>query len=199
MKVTINKITVENPAAYLLNRYRTAVTNHINGALDTIIANNGNHPAVMATLDQMYEDAQQLRMMGLINDREYDAIAAIAFDVVCGDNETHLLLPEIHTVRDAQGEYLYTITDAKQIVREGIASPINRCLRFLTNSNAEEWKQDGWENEEEYHKCIFKTIHNIMRLGKIIGATTEKDHDYVTQRLMQCVDTKELHEVVFGD
>ena len=39
MKVKVIKIKTKNPAAYLMNKYRAIVTEHINGALHIIAVN----------------------------------------------------------------------------------------------------------------------------------------------------------------
>lgn len=196
MQVKVTKIKTKNPATYLLNCYRSAASKHINGALDTIIANHGNNNAVMATLNQIYEDAQQFRIIGLINDREYDAIAAIAFDVVCGDI-THLDLPHIHYVNNSRGEKLRTLNELKTVMRESIAEPVNSCLRCLTAPN-NEWKQEGWNSEEEYHQGLLQFVHNIMRVGKIIGITTEHDHHMVTMHMQECIAEKKFRAITLG-
>lgn len=182
MKVTVKRITIDNPAAYLFNKYRLAASNHINCALRTIVANDGNYSAVMATVDQLYEDLQNLKLIGILSDRDYDAAAAIAFDVLSGDHESGLNLPDIAHIYDMNGDTLYTLNECQATVRMAIATTVNRCLSFLTDKS-EEWKKDGWETEEEYHKFVRKTIHNIMRIGKIIGATTERDHDMVSEAI----------------
>ena len=182
MKVPVKCITIDNPATYLFNKYRTAAANHINCALRTIVANAGNYPAVMATVDQLYEDLQNLKLIGILSDRDYDAAAAIAFDVLSGDHESGLNLPDIAHVYDMHGDVLFTMQECQRTVRLAIATPVNKCLAFLTDKT-EEWKNDGWETVEEYHKFVRKTIHNIMRIGKIIGATTESDHDIVSEAI----------------
>lgn len=198
MKTNVTTILVENPATYLFNKYRTAAVNHINCALDTIVANQGNSAAIMATADQMYEDLQQLRIIGVISEREYDAAAAITFEVLCGDNQ-HFVLPDVACIRDGDGKILYKLSECKSLVRTAIIESINKCFDFLINSTESEWREDGWETEDEYHKCIFRTVHNIMRLGKIISATTEKDHDKVTNHMKTCIETKKFTPMKLGD
>ena len=182
MKVTVKPIAVDNAATYLFNQYRTAAANHINLALRTMAANADNPPAVMATVNQLYEDLQNLKLIGILSDRDYDAAAAIAFEVLAGDYETCLCLPDITHVCDMAGEPIETIAECKDTVRTAIITPINRCLTFLVDTT-DAWKEDGWETEDEYQQFVRKTIHNIMRIGKIIGATTERDHDMVSEAI----------------
>lgn len=197
MKVSVTTLSVRNPATYLFNKYRAAATNHINCALDTIVINNGNSAAVMATANQLYEDLQQLLIIGLISEREYDAVAAVTFEVLCGDNQ-HFVLPEISCVKTITGESVYEFAECKTLVCAAIITPINKCIDFLVNTTEEDWKADGWETKEEYHQYLLKAVHNFMRLGKIIGATTEKDHDNVTMHMKQCVETNSFTEFSFG-
>ena len=189
MQVTPKKIAVNNPAAYIIDQYRTAAANHINGALNTMRANAGNHPAVMATVNQLYEDLMHLQMMGLLSERDYDAAAAIAFETLAGAGVA-LSLPEINVVRDEDGEDVYAAAEAKELVRAAIAAPVNKCIKHLLSDAEDDWREDGWETREEYDQCLMKTVHNLMRVGRIVGATTEKDHDKVTEHMKQCIETK---------
>lgn len=199
MKVKVIKIKTQNPAAYLMNKYRAIVTKHINGALHIIAANNRNHTAVMATADQLYEDLQQLQMIGLISLREYDAAAAVAFDVICGDCDTQLSLPDVTVVRGQDGSQVHTLNGLKRRMRDAIAEPVNQCLSFMVNTPESQWKEDGWKTEDEYHQYLCKTMHNLMRLGTIIGITSETDHRRITEHLQWCVQSKQFAAITLDD
>ena len=199
MKVKVIKIKTKNPAAYLMNKYRAIVTEHINGTLHIIAVNSRNYPAVMATVDQLYEDLQQLQMIGLISAREYDTAAAIAFDVICGDSDTQLSLPDVCVVRNEHGERICTLNEFQCVIRDAIAQPVNQCLSWLVQTTESQWQEDGWDTEEEYHQCLCKTSHNLMRLGKIVGITSEKDHRRVTEHIKWCLKEKQFIKITLGD
>lgn len=190
MQVQPKKIVTDNPAAHLINTYRTAAANHINLAYRTMAANAGNYPAVMATANQLYEDINHMRLIGILTDREYDAAAAIAFEVIAGDSANELLLPEMTSIRDEDANEVFGIAEAKRLVRLSISEPINKCISFLINDTKEDWKKDGWESSDEYHRYLMKTVHNLMRVGRIVGATTEKDHSNVTEHMKQCIENQ---------
>lgn len=189
MKVKLKKIKVDNPAVYIINQYRITAANHINGALNTMRANAGNHPAMMATANQLYEDLIHLQMIGLLSKRDYDEAAAIAFETMAGA-VVGFSLPKIIIVRNEDEEDICSMSEAKELVRTAIAAPINKCLKALLDDSDEDWHEDGWESREEYNQCLIKTVHNVMRVSRIIGATTTNDHDNVTEHMKQCIETQ---------
>jgi hypothetical protein len=196
MQVQAKKIITDNPAAHLINKYRCAATNHINLALRTMIANAGNHAAVMATANQLYEDLNHMKLIGLLHDREYDAAAAIAFEVIAGASTDMLVLPDMQSVRDEDDNDVRDINEAKHLVRLSIIEPINKCICFIVNDANEIWLQDGWKSVDEYQRYLMTTVHNLMRIGHIIGATTAKDHNLVSNHMQKCMEAKQYIEFV---